>query len=191
MTGQTWQGFSWDGTTLGLKGNNPVIFSPNDFINVFQQDGPLDKLSIFNLLVIPGVTDNFLGPVLSHATAFCERKRAFLIMDPPRDNSADDSVPWYSSQPAILMEDTMVGNTSRETIPTSPNSALYFPYLTTNDPITGLSVNPVTNYPYEIPPSGTIAGIYANTDLTRGVWKSRPDWRRRSPMSSTWRVADR
>jgi phage tail sheath protein FI len=70
------------------------------------------------------------------------------------------------------MEDTMDGNTSGETIPTSPNSALYFPYLTTNDPITGLAINPLTNYPYEIPPSGTIAGIYASTDVTRGVWKS-------------------
>jgi phage tail sheath protein FI len=33
-----------------------------------------------------------------------------------------------------------------------------------------LTKNPPT--PYEIPPSGTIAGIFANTDLTRGVWKA-------------------
>ncbi len=66
----------------------------------------------------------------------------------------------------------MEGNTLGETIPPSLNAALYFPYLTTNDPVTGLAVNPVTSLPYEIPPSGTIAGIFASTDLTRGVWKA-------------------
>ncbi len=30
----------------------------SDFINVFQANGNLDKLQVFNLLVLPGVTDN-------------------------------------------------------------------------------------------------------------------------------------
>jgi uncharacterized protein len=66
-----WPGFPSSSST---KLTAPVIFQQNDFTNVFQQDSPLDKLSIFNLLVIPGVTDNLLGSVLSTATAFCERK---------------------------------------------------------------------------------------------------------------------
>ena len=161
---------------MSFKKSPPVIFSQNDFSSVFAQDSALDKLyAVFNLLVIPGVTDNFAGSVLPPAIAFCERKRAFLIMDPPLDNSADGSVPFYPNQPAILIEDTMTGATSSETdetIPQSTNAALYFPYLTTNDPLTGLAVNPLTNLPYEIPPSGTVAGIFADTDLARGVWKA-------------------
>jgi uncharacterized protein len=156
-----WQGFN--STTA------PVIFQANDFIGVFQQDTPLDKLPIFNLLIIPGVTDNLQGSVLSYATAFCERKLAFLIMDPALDDSADGTVPGYP----LLIQDTIEGNNvPTESIPQSPNSALYFPYLTTNDPITGLAINPVTTLPYQMPPSGTVAGIFANTDVTRGVWKA-------------------
>jgi hypothetical protein len=138
------------------------LYSALDFTSAFQLDSPLDKLPIFNLLVIPGVTDS---AVLAPATFFCERKRAFLIMDPPRQDSADGSVP-------PLIEDTVEGSTLGETITKSQNSALYFPYLTSNDPLTGLAINPVTKQPYEIPPSGTVAGIFARTDLNRGVWKA-------------------
>ena len=38
--------------------------------------------------------------------------------------------------------------------------------------MTGQATNPVTNQPYEIPPGGTVAGIFASTDLNRGVWKA-------------------
>jgi phage tail sheath protein FI len=120
-------------------------------------------------MVIPGVTDNSLGSVLPAATAFCEKKRAFLIMDPPRKDSADGLDPRWPN----LIEDTMEDNsTIGETIPKSPNSAIYFPYLTSNDPITGVANNPITGLPYEIPPSGTVAGIFARTDQNRGVWKA-------------------
>jgi phage tail sheath protein FI len=175
FSGGYWQGFSWSGSKITFKSNEPVIFEASDFTTVFAQDSALDKLQLFNLLVIPGVTDNLAGAVLPAAIAFCERKLAFLIMDPPIDNSADGSVKYYANQPAILIEDTMNGSTSGETlevIPQSQNAALYFPYLTTNDPLTGLAVNPLTNLPYEIPPSGTVAGIFASTDLSRGVWKA-------------------
>ena len=70
----------------------------------------------------------------------------------------------------------MEGNSQNgETIPRSANSALYFPYLTTNDPVTGLASDPWQSnppIPFEMPPSGTVAGIYASTDTSRGVWKA-------------------
>src|SRR5262249_8462184 len=47
------------------------IFQVSDFLQVLQQDSQLDKLPIFNLMVIPGVTDSL---VLSEALAFCETK---------------------------------------------------------------------------------------------------------------------
>jgi phage tail sheath protein FI len=117
-----------------------------DFAPVFAADSSLDKVEIFNLMVIPGVTD---PGVVSQALAFCERKRAFLILDPPVADTADGT-------PKI--EDDVDG------FPKSTNGALYFPYLTSVDALTG--------DPIALPPSGYVAGIYARTDTNRGVWKA-------------------
>jgi hypothetical protein len=124
------------------------FFAPSDFIEVFKQDSSLDKLPIFNLMALPGVTD---GPVLSEALAFCERKRALFIMDPPSNTTADPGA-------------TYVGDYMTNTAPQSPNGALYFPYLK--------ATNPRTNQPVNLPPSGYVAGIYSRTDQNRGVWKA-------------------
>jgi uncharacterized protein len=128
-----------------------TTFNPTDFAPTFAQDSSLDKVDIFNLLVLPGVADM---SVWSEAIAFCERKLAFLIMDPPPQAAADPS-----SAPLPLMHDVMVSS-----IPKSPNGAIYFPYLRSNDPL--------TNIPVELPPSGFVAGIYAREDTNRGVWKA-------------------
>ncbi len=127
------------------------VFNVGDFTPVFQQDSSLDKLSIFNLLVLPGIADN---GIWSEALAFCERKLAFLIMDPPAQDAADSS----SGLPTI--ENDM----NSPLIPKSTNGAIYFPYL--------LSLDPLTNKTIELPPSGFVAGIYARTDTNRGVWKA-------------------
>lgn len=129
------------------------VFSSQAFVNVFQTDKDLDKVPIFNLLLIPGVADN---SVWSAALAFCERKQAFLILDPPRDACADTS-----SAPLPLMEALMLNDA---VVPKSANGAIYFSYLKSTDSLTG---NPI-----ELPPSGFVAGIYARTDLNRGVWKA-------------------
>ena len=127
-------------------------FFDKDFTDVFKEDSSLDKVSIFNLLVIPGVSaDN--NQIWSAALAFCERKEAFAILDPPIDAAAD-----LSSAPLLLIADKF------ENVPKSKNGAIYFPYLKSNDAITGNLK--------ELPPSGYVAGIYAKTDLNRGVWKA-------------------
>jgi phage tail sheath protein FI len=135
-------------TTAGYPDPGWTTFNAEDFTPVFQPDSSLDKVPIFNLMVLPGVADN---GVWSEAAAFCERKRAFLIMDPPRQDTADQT-------PTI--EDEMRGSN----IPKSANSALYFPYLKSNDPLTASLM--------ELPPSGFVAGIFARTDVNRGVWKA-------------------
>jgi phage tail sheath protein FI len=58
------------------------------------------------------------------------------------------------------------------TIPNSKKAALYFPYLLSPDPLTGQPINPVTGSLNEIPPSATVAGVFAATDVSRGVWKA-------------------
>ena len=127
-------------------------FSPADFINAFQANSSLDNVEIFNLLLVPAVTDN---TVLSAALAFAERKRAFAIVDPPPQASAF----LNPSTPALLPISTLIAD-----IPTSQNGALYFPYLKTTDPISGLATS--------VAPSGYVAGVFATTDSTRGVWKA-------------------
>ncbi len=117
-----------------------------DFTDAMEAETALDKVGIFNLMVIPGIADN---TVLSTALAFCERKRAFLIMDPPADAVAD------SGDAAAI---------DKKTVPLSANGALYFPYLRSTDPLTSL--------PKALPPSGYVAGLYARTDTRRGVWKA-------------------
>jgi hypothetical protein len=151
-----------------LIGANAEFFSAADFTAVMAEDTPLDKLPLFNLMVIPGVADNSGvnadgsgALILSQAMAFCENKRAFLVVDPPVLSSADATTP--GATPIA----TAVSSIAR-----SKNAALYFPYLASSDPITGSTTNLVTSSPYEIPPAATVAGVYAATDLARGVWKA-------------------
>ncbi len=152
-----------------MPGTNS-IFEASDFTQVMQENTALDKLPIFNLMVIPGVTN---GLVLSTAERFCEEHYAFLIVDPPLTDSADGSLPKF---PKTIL-DTFGGNNTDQNgvpilIPESKNSALYFPYLMSPDPITGQSLNLATGAINEIPPGPTVAGIFAGTDLSRGVWKA-------------------
>jgi phage tail sheath protein FI len=144
------------------------IFNPNDYTSVMAQDSPLDKLDVFNLMVLPGVAANPAFPggitVLSEALAFCERKLAFLIMDPPQTATAD-------STSTLAFPANPIANLITF-IPKSANGALYFPYLQSPDPLTGSATNPVTGTVNEIPPAATVAGIFAATDVARGVWKA-------------------
>src|ERR1044071_5415985 len=137
---------------LGDMSPQGNVVDTNDFLEVFGDDKPLAKVEIFNLLAIPGITDN---GVWSAALAYCEKKLAFFIMDPPRFASADDE----AGAAFTKIQDLIDGFPHA-----SPNGALYFPYLKTVDPIGGRI--------REEPPSGYVAGIYARTDMRRGVWKA-------------------
>ena len=129
------------------------ISEPTDFTNQLQADRNLDKQPVFNLVVLPGVTNTF---VLSTAQAFCERKYAFLVEDPPLNASADGADPKF---PIPIQ-------TAYQLLPTSANAGLYFPYLKSPNPFTGLSTDPLTKKAYEIPPAATVAGIMARTDVS-------------------------
>lgn len=138
-------------TPQNLPGGYSGSYNPADFLPVFQANSGLDTVEIFNLLLVPGVTDN---AVMGAALAFAESKRAFAILDPPPQASAFQ-IPGGSAPP---LETLLPG------IPLSQNGALYFPYLNTTDPITG--------QPWPVAPSGYVAGIFAATDSGRGVWKA-------------------
>lgn len=135
--------FTW---TLPIGYDSTVAWG--DYSDVFQAESSLDKVEIFNLLMVPGV---FANSVVSAALAFAERKRAFAIIDPPPNAVADSTS--ASSMDSFL-----------PVLPRSQNGAIYFPYLNSIDPITSKTVG--------VAPSGYVAGIYARTDTNRGVWKA-------------------
>jgi hypothetical protein len=146
-----------------------IIHSAADFTAVLQEGGGLDRLAAFNLMVLPGIAaggDDVAGgtKILAAAVGLCERKKAFLIMDPPARDSADGSL---SSNPHSIE-----ATANDPSLPRSSNAALYFPYLLSPDPLTGDAANLATGNPNEIPPAAGVAGIYARTDHARGVWKS-------------------
>ncbi|KAA0068674.1 phage tail sheath subtilisin-like domain-containing protein [Rhodanobacter sp. T12-5] len=106
----------------------------------------LDRVNLFNLLCVPGETS--VG-VISNLQKFCHDRRAFLIAD-----SADGAT-------LDALENGPGGITGDDAI----NAALYFPWITAGDPLQ-------QNRPRAFPPCGFVAGIYARTDATRGVWKA-------------------
>ncbi len=131
-----------------------TVINPLDFAPVFADYASLDKVPVFNLLATPGITDD---GVASEAVAYCERKRAFYIMDTPSPQTAG----WDVN--SVVVDLTQLMPLS-PTPPVSINAAVYYPWLLTTDPVTG---NPATS-----PPSGFVAGIYGQVDSAQGVWQS-------------------
>lgn len=139
---------------LGLTAIDALAYGP-----VFAANASLDKVSVFNLMVLPGQTTS---AVLAEALAYCEGKRAFYIMDPPANAVADTLAVSMPGAPPDA--DTIADIWDGGTLPVSANGALYFPYLNATDMVTGGATT--------APPSGYVAGIFAREDQNRGVWKS-------------------
>jgi hypothetical protein len=146
---------TWTDVTSGLTFDTG--YDEGDFLPVFAANSSLDNVEIFNLLIVPGNTDN---AVISAALAFAERKRAFAIVDPPPQAPA---VVGTTTPPAPI-DAWMNAGVGGTTLPMSQNGALYFPYLRSTDPVSGQII--------PMAPSGFVAGVYAATDASRGVWKA-------------------
>ncbi|MFO0943679.1 MAG: phage tail sheath subtilisin-like domain-containing protein [Pirellulales bacterium] len=104
----------------------------------------LDLIELFNLLCVPGMTDN---DVLDKLSLFCERRRAMLLVDPEK---GANTVTYSAGPPALSSK---------------KNSAFFFPRLLATD---DLSEGRLTDFP----PCGFMAGLFARTDANRGVWKA-------------------
>jgi phage tail sheath protein FI len=115
----------------------------------------LDKIApnIFSILCLPGtdrLEDADAVSVIAEASAYCDRKRAFFIVDiPPSVVTRANMVSWMGTNDSLR----------------DKNSAVYFPRLEMADPTN-------EGRPRNVAPSGTLAGIYARTDASRGVWKA-------------------
>jgi phage tail sheath protein FI len=137
------------GTSAGLLGD------PLQRTGIYA----LDRVDLFNLLCIPpdpadGCHDE-LQPLYRAAAAYCHKRRAMLILDPPAAWSDHARQGRFDViQPADLGIDGIEAR----------NCAVYFPRIKKADPATGeIAV---------FPACGAIAGVFAATDSARGAWKS-------------------
>lgn len=136
-------------------GSEGKVLNPNDssFEAALQPSSGsggvylLDRIDLFNLLCVPGESN---ASVLSGLEKFCRDRRAFLIAD----CAVTDSLTTLQSGPS----GSITGNDAI-------NAAFYFPWITAPDPLQ-------ENRPADFPPCGFVAGLYARTDSTRGVWKA-------------------
>ncbi|MFD3758103.1 phage tail sheath family protein [Streptomyces sp. NPDC058622] len=107
----------------------------------------------FNLLCLPPSRPdgNLPKDVWSAALSLCQKRRAFLLVDTPAGMTPADSPAWL----------TKLGLSG----PMNRNGAVYLPRLRSADPLRDGAMG-------EFVPSGSVAGVMARTDATRGVWKA-------------------
>jgi phage tail sheath protein FI len=111
-------------------------------------------VDLFNLLILPrsaSVTSATANTFWGEASAFCLKRRAFLLMDAPEE--------WDTVQKAT---NPTTGVNSLRMGLVKDHSAVFYPRLTINE--NGLN--------QQVAPSGAIAGLMARIDASRGVWKA-------------------
>jgi uncharacterized protein len=116
----------------------------------------LKDVDLFNILCIPGTVgldDVSASAVASQATLLCQERRAMYLLDPPQVAGNRDTVDGVKSW---LEANSTLRNR---------NVATYFPRVDIADPLNAFRLRPTAA-------SGTVAGLYARTDTTRGVWKA-------------------
>jgi phage tail sheath protein FI len=133
--------------------------APPDGLALIAGLNDLRKVDLVNLLLLPRTADRSsasalspaeAGAVIAQALKFCEDRRAFFLMDTPTGIDTPQEVKDYLEANATLRH---------------KNAALYFPRVQVPDPLNDFRLRSVGA-------SGTMAGLYARTDATRGVWKA-------------------
>jgi hypothetical protein len=111
----------------------------------------LEDVDLFNILCIPAAAElGAMNAIYSEAETYCESKRAFLIIDIGLAVDDPDAMQtWLTAN----------GNLRHR------NAAVYFPRVRVPDP---LNLGRLASRAA----SGTMAGLYAATDVARGVWKA-------------------
>ncbi|PHM08298.1 phage tail sheath family protein [Nostoc sp. 'Peltigera malacea cyanobiont' DB3992] len=113
----------------------------------------LNKADLFNILCIPPYKENGnidYHPLVDSAAEFCQTRRAFFIIDPPSG--------WTDKDKAKAGIQNDLGE------PTS-YAAVFFPRIKQPNPLRENQIE-------EFVPCGAIAGVFARTDVQRGVWKA-------------------
>lgn len=107
----------------------------------------LEDADLFNILMFPNQPDPALQ---SAAIVYAEERRAFVILDlPSAVDTPAEAEGWLTANGGLRHK----------------NAAAYFPRAQFADPLQNNRTRSFAN-------SGAIAGLYARTDATRGVWKA-------------------
>ncbi len=124
----------------------------------------LEDVDLFNLMCIPpdlraeeGGLNGQDTSVYAEAAEYCAKRRAMLICDPP--------APWANSARKGDYGSIMPTDVDVTTEDGGRNAAVFFPFVWKPD----MELN---GKPELFAPSGSIAGQFAQTDITRGVWKA-------------------
>jgi phage tail sheath protein FI len=133
----------------------------------------LDDMDIVNIIALPDAarlgTDDARA-VYAEGIAYAEKRRSMTIVDIPIDVvTIDQMQTWLASNESLR----------------HPNAAVYYPRTFTPDPLR-------QNRQRSLASSGTIGGLWARTDASRGVWKAPAgtDARLRNVESLTYLMTD-
>lgn len=152
---------SIDASTTQTDGSD--IADPQITGNQAQRSGifALEAADLFNILCIPPLspTDDVAEATWGAAAAYCEGRRAMLIIDPPATWTANPATAIGTAEAGVNSLRATVGNA------TARNAAAYFPQLLAPDPLDEGRIRAFA-------PCGAVAGLYSRTDATRGVWKA-------------------
>jgi len=139
-----------DAYVLRIAADDGAVTGPADpafrttLAALFDTGGAADRIDLFNILCVPGLVDAATVEIMQRRA---RERRAFLIVD-----CADtDTVA------------TVTGSLAGKTGADAQNSAFYFPWVRAGD---SLQQNALRAFP----PCGFVAGIFARTDASRGVW---------------------
>ena len=140
------------GTLAFTGGSDGTMETVNAGTYIGEDDGPGKRTGIqsfventvASIIAIPGVT---IPEVIVSLVAHCENQQnRFAVLDVPQDKIKVADILEY-----------------REIVDSS-YAAMYHPWVQVFDP--------VTKKPCFVPPSGSVAGVYSRTDVTRGVQKA-------------------
>ncbi len=144
----------------GVGGAQADALTLADYVTDAPGEGfqALDAVDVVNLICVPpDQPDGFAGAaVYAKAARYAQRRRAFVIVDaPPAWDARIEQGAVAEISPAEI---GLSGDLAR-------HAATYVPRVRAADPLASGAVR-------AFPVSGLIAGVYARTDATRGVWKA-------------------
>jgi hypothetical protein len=133
------------GTQAGTDGGKPVLADYNTAFDFVRRE-----VDLFNLMVLPRdqlQNDADRSGLWGPASAFCQQRRAVLLVDP--------SSQWTD------IDKAKAGVIATRIGVIKDYAAIYWPRITIVDPATGAQ--------RPIDPAGSVAGICARIDASRGV----------------------